>query len=299
MRLFRICFYMLFVLMLAACGGESDTAADKTQTTDTETTEEEIEGAEPTEEEASLTDTPDKALAFAGKATAHEGTLEIIEAINQNGKTLEQQQIKSVYKQNEMVGSEEDGYQLQYEKEVSINDGEAIKSAFYRQPTVASYMYYGPNNYWHATDYSQLDESIEQRLDFMSPYDALMLYKTYEDEAELLFLEDGELALGFTVDVDRMSEFNLDLQYMEPESLYYTSEYSFDFESVDVVLEFDIGESLLKAIVVTVSYRDTNDETITLFVQSRQDYDSYMLTDVIYPPNEAFENSDLWLWDFE
>lgn len=316
MKVFRILLLMLGVLLLAACSDDSETGnGDSSTDTGSNTEQPDSNGgnsgdsSEGTEEEsdentdenlAGRTEATEEIIAaareLAGTSTAYEGKMEVYERIEEGESVIEEQMIESLYAQNESTGDDETGHQL-YNNKITTGS-ESIETQFYRQPEMASYSYYGPDNYWHATDYSQVDESIEQRLDYMSPYDALQLYEEHRDGAEVMAFDDGTFTVTFFVDTEQAIAKGLEYQYLEPESFYYTSDYMFELSEYAMMLTFHERNEMLTGVFVEGQYRDRANDSILLRIQGRQTFESYMLTDEIRPPDEAFTSSGLDKWDF-
>jgi len=305
MKLIRLSTYALLAAMLVGCSGNEeseDAASNKDEQTEQETEvseQKESENKSVKNEENEHEALINEALAFAGESTAHEGTLTIQEQIDQGTQTLVHQTLEIEYAQNEMTGSDEEGYQLMYKKsQQSSAIDYTVTSTYFHQPGVADYKFYEPENFWHANDYSQIDASIEERLDFMSPYDALLLYEALKDEAEVIIDDETMLTLAFDVNEDLATEFELDYQFLEPESFLYTGIYLFSPESYTVMLEFDKEQSILNSVHVEAHYKDADDETVTMMIQSFQTFNSYMLTGEITPPEEAFAETGISKWGF-
>lgn len=313
MKLVRIVLLMLGVLVLAACNGDSgdstmdngnveqpnnngNDAGGSTEDEGTDTGAD-VDGTDGAEETGKLTEQIVVAAKdLAGSSTAHEGKMEVYERIMEGESPLEEQTIESLYAQNESTGDDETGHQLYNEK---ITTGsESIETQFYRQPEMASYSYYGPDDSWHATDYSQLDESIEQRLDYMSPYDALQLYEEYKDGAEVMAFDDGTITVSFSIDPEKAIAEGLEYHNLEPESFYYTSDYMFELNEYAMMLTFDERNEMLIGVHVESRYRDKANDWVELIIQGRQTYESYMLTDEIRPPADAFTSTGLDKWDY-
>lgn len=292
MKFFHTLLMMLCAIVLIACSNDSEL-----NTGDSTAENGNTEQLNQNESTDSIEQVIAAAKELAGESTAHEGRMEVHERMDEGESPIDEQMIESTYKQNEMVGGEGEGHQLQYDKKTSNSSG-SIETAFYLQPEMASYSYYGPDNSWHATDYSEVNESIEERLDYMSPYDALQLYEEFKDGAEVMEFDDGTFTVTLYVDLEQAIDRQLEFQYLEPESFYYSSAYFFDLKEIKVMLTFDKGDEMLTGIFVEGLYEDMDNEMVTLRIQGRQMFDSYMLTDEIRPPDEAFTSSGLNKWDY-
>jgi hypothetical protein len=305
MNYLRIMMLFALVLLLVACSGTNNEKTNELTASEEETGEHSTEAEDSDSEDESAAEAGNyeaivqESIDFAGSSTAHVGYVTVEEMITQDTETLKEQTIEVTYAQNEMMGSENRGYQLRYHKKVtSSEEVGVIETAYYRQPSVAEYKYYGPEDYWHANDYSYVDAEYFERLDFMSPYDLLMIYEKYKDVAEVTFEDNETLQLTFEVSPDEAIELDLHYQYLEPESYYYSFNGFVDIEKVTVTLEFSKQMYvMLNAAYVEAHYRSQDDPSTMVIIQCEQKFDSYMLTDEIRPPEEAFTSSGLAKWD--
>lgn len=305
MRYFRIMMLLVLALLLVACSGSNSEKPDELKGFGGGTEAGSADAGESDSDEASATQAGNyeaivrESINFAGDSTAHEGYVTVTEMVTQDTETLKEQTIEVTYAQNEMMGSENEGYQLRYYKQVTNSEEvNVIDTAFYRQPSVAEYKYYGPDDYWYSNDYSYVDAEYFERLDFMSPYDLLMIYEKYKDVAEVAFEDDETLLLTFEVSPEEALELDLEYQYLEPESYYYLLNGFVDLEKVTVTLDF--GKQMyvmLRTAHVEAHYRSQENPSTMVIIQCEQKFDSYMLTDEIRPPEEAFIGSGLWKWD--
>ena len=297
---FRIMMLIGLALLLVACSGTTNGETDDSKSGE-EIGESSAEagGSEVAVEVSNYESIVQESIEFAANSTAHEGYVTVKEVVTQDTETLNEQSIEVSYAQNEMMGSENIGYQLRYSKKVtSSEEVGVIETAYFRQPSVAEYKYYGPDDYWHANDYSYVEAEYFERLDFMSPYDLLMIYEKYKDVAEVTFEDNETLQLTFEVNPDEAIELGLHHQYLEPESNFYGFNMFVDLEKVKVTLDFSKQMYvMLNAAYVEAHYRSQDDPSMMIIIQCEQRFESYMLTDEIRPPEEAFTSSGLALWD--
>lgn len=294
--MFNLLTIVSLLFLLVACGDpevkdESNSANTATATADVENSNGELEEVVP----LTLDDILAAAMEEAGQSTAHEGTMAISETSTLDG-TETQVWFNATYKEDMSFEGDYGGHILHYITETVPYEGEAHTRELYIKPDTAQYVLdteYGDE--WSFIDIAATGAEYEERLHYFSPYEYLQIAQQYKDT--LIFTEMDD-AYEILIDLNAENDANLigDLNWNAAEagSLLMPSEYAFEPVYASLYLYIDKENLVLDTVTYNVSLEDGVN---SLHVSAFHEFTSYMLTGVIEPPAEAYEQTGVTQWD--
>ena len=289
--MFNLLAILSLVFLLAACGDtevKEEPISNETATSDVENSSEEIAPL-------TLEDILAAAMEEAGKSTAHEGTMSISETSTLDG--IETQvSFNATYEEDMSFEGEDGGHVLHHITEIVPYEGDTYTREVYIKPDTAQYTLdteYGDE--WSFIDISLTGSAYEDRLHYLSPYEYLQIIEQYKDT--LIFTEMDDfyeilIELNPETDLNLIEELNWNAA--EDGSLLKPSEYAFEPVSSSLYLYINKESLILETATYHVSLEDGEN---SLHVSAFHEFTSYMLTNVIEPPAEAYEQTGVEQWD--
>ena len=290
-RMFNLLAIVSLVFLLAACGDtevKEEPISNETATSDVENSSEEVAPL-------TLDDILAVAMEAAGESTAHEGTMSISETSTLDG--IETQVwFNATYEEDMSFEGEYGGHVLHHITETVPYEGDTYTREVYRKPDIAEYEFNAElGDEWIFRDISLTGSAYEDRLHYFSPYEYLQIIEQYKDT--LIFTEMDDfyeilIELNPETDLNVIEELNWNAS--EDGSLLKPSEYAFEPVFSTLYLYIDKEDLILDSVTYNVSLEDGEN---TLHVSSFHEFTSYMLTGVIEPPAEAYEQTGVEQWD--